>query len=294
MRFIRTLLAAPDYRLYLANDIDPAVNREAIELIKTARAAYDGPTDRCLRRAYERDMLTTLPEVSFEPQLLAKVAADGRAALADPALSPCAYRTGDQAGKQNIPKEAIIKDIRCYTKDVRAAIPDAPDLISPSMAHAIRVRIGSNFKLCDIILTRNYYVPPELNRKYDFLSDRWHFDHKYLDIFFLFVCLSNVCQADGPTNILSAPDSRALLAVGFNCSLREKDPNGGLPPEIIEGMPSLTRCCGPSGTKVLCHTSLCLHRAGTPTDPETIRDIMIFSFRHSPKMSLSWDAMTTN
>mgnify|MGYP007135472661 CR=1 FL=1 len=51
-------------------------------------------------------------------------------------------------------------------------------------------------------------------------------------------------------------------------------------------MPSLTLCAGPPGTMLLSHASLCLHRAGRP-EPGRIRDIMVFSFRHSRKMDLT-------
>ena len=187
------------------------------------------------------------------------------------------------------PTDVIHGPVRCYTTDVQSAVPDLPYLIDDAMAHAIRSCIGSNFTLYDVQLTRNYHVPQTL-AQYDLLSDRWHFDHKYNDILHLFVTLSDVDMDDGPTHILSAPDSRALSISDLIVALELKDPNGGLPSSVIEAMPSLTRCAGPPGTMAMSYTSLCLHKAGAP-QPGRIRDIMIISFRHSVEMDVSWDAL---
>ena len=287
---LREKVGLPNYSLYLINDVDPAVNKAAIRNIKAARAALDVSIDKCCRRVYEREMLTTLPGVAFDAKLFDATRRRAIAALSNRDLSPCAYFSGDQAEKQGIPRGEIPHDLRCYTIDVEAAVPDAPALIDDKIIQAVRSCIGSNFSLCDITLTRNYHVPPQLSAKYDLLSDRWHFDHKYLDIFYLFVTLSHVALEDGPTHALSAPDSRALLELGFKCDLREKDPNGGINPAIIDKMPSLTRCAGPPGTMLMGHTSLCLHKAGMP-DPGRVRDIMIFSFRHNSRMNISWNAI---
>jgi hypothetical protein len=287
---VREKVGLPDYSLYLVNDVDPAVNKAAIRNIKDARAALDVPIDKVLRKFYEYEMLTTLPSIAFNVKLFDEIRQRAIVALSDRELSPCAYLSGDQAEKQGIPRGEIPHDLRCYTTNVEAAIPDAPALIDDKVTHFIRSCIGSNFSLCDITLTRNYHVPLELSAKYDLLSDRWHFDHKYLDILYLFVTLSHVALEDGPTHAISAPDSRALLGLGFKCDLRDQDPNGGVDPVVIDKMPSLTRCVGPPGTMLMAHTSLCLHKAGAP-QPGRVRDIMLFSFRHSARMDISSDAM---
>jgi hypothetical protein len=287
----REMMGFPNYKLYQVNDVDSNVNALAIERIKKARAAFGGVNiDNKMRRTYERDMMTALAGVEFNQTLFEDVRKRAIAALSDRDLSPCVYASGDQAERQGIPREAITHDIRSYTTDVEAVIPDAPALIDDRFVHAIQSCIGSNFRFLGITLTRNHHIPAELSAKYDLLSDRWHFDHKYLDIFFMFVCLSEVTLQDGPTHALSAPDSRALLDMGFSCELREQDPNGGLSPAVVEGMPSLTLCAGPPGAKLMSHTTLCLHKGGGAPPSGRVRDIAIFRFQHSEKMDLSWDS----
>src|SRR5690606_12628392 len=146
-----------------------AFNRRAIARIKECRAVSTAAIDQRRRDDYERDMLTTLPGVSLPRATFEKVRADAIAALADRDRSPCAYFSGDQAAAQGIPKEEIPHDVRCYTTDVEAAIPEVPELFSDEVVHAIRSCIGSNFRLTDVTLTRNYHVPPALSAKYDLL-----------------------------------------------------------------------------------------------------------------------------
>ena len=288
----REMMGLPNYKLYEVNDVDSNVNALAIKRIKQARAAFGGVNiDKEMRRSYERNMLTTLAGVEFNQSLFDGIRKRAIAALSDRELSPCVYASGDQADRQSIPREVITRDIRCYTSDVQAVIPEAPALIDDRFVHAIQSCIGSNFRLIGIDLTRNHHIPAELSAKYDLLSDRWHFDHKYLDIFFMFVCLSEVTLEDGPTHALSAPDSRALLDLGFDCALREKDPNGGISPEVIESMPSLTLCAGPPGTKLMSHTTLCLHKGGGAPPKGRVRDIALFRFQHSKEMDMSWNSV---
>jgi hypothetical protein len=287
----REMMGLPNYKLYQVNDVDSNVNAVAIKRIKQARAAFSGVNiDKEVRRSYERNMLTTLPGIEFNQSLFDDIRRRAVAALSERELSPCVFASGDQAERQGIPREAITHDIRCYTSDVQAVIPDAPTLIDDRFVHAIQSCIGSNFRLLNISLTRNYHIPAELGEKYDLLSDRWHFDHQYLDIFFMFVCLSEVTREDGPTHALSAPDSRALLDLGFDCAIREKDPNGGLSREVIQSMPSLTLCAGPPGTKLMSHTTLCLHKGGGAPPKGRVRDIALFRFQHSKEMDLSWNS----
>jgi hypothetical protein len=287
----REMMGMPNYKLYQVNDVDSNVNAVAIKRIKQARAAFDGvKIDKEMRRSYERDMLATLTGVEFNRSLFDDIRKRAIAALSDRDLSPCQFASGELADRQGIPREVFTQDIRCWTTDVEAVIPDAPALIDDRFVHAIRSCIGSNFRLVGIDLTRNYHIPVELSAKYDLLSDRWHFDHKYLDIFFMFVCLSEVTLEDGPTHALSAPDSRALIDIGFDCELREKDPNGGLSREVIESMPSLTLCAGPPGTKLMSHTTLCLHKGGGAPPKGRVRDIALFRFQHSKEMDLSWNS----
>jgi hypothetical protein len=287
----REIMGIPNYKLYQVNDVDRGVNALAIKRIKEARAAFGGvKIDKDMRRSYERDMLTTLPGVEFDQSLLDDIRKRAIAVLSDRDLSPCQFASGELADRQGIPREVITQDIRCWTSDVEAVIPDAPELIDDRFVHAIQSCIGSNFRLIGIDVTRNHHIPAELSAKYDLLSDRWHFDHKYLDIFFMFVCLSEVTLEDGPTHAVSAPDSRALLDMGFDCELRVEDPNGGLAPEVIEGMPSLTRCAGRPGTKLMSHTTLCLHKGGGAPPKGRVRDIALFRFQHSKEMDLSWNS----
>jgi hypothetical protein len=288
----REMMGIPNYKLYQVNDVDSGVNAIAIKRIKKARAVFEGVgIDKKIGRAYERDMLTTLPSVEFDRSLFNDIRKRAVAALSDRDLSPCQFASGELADRQGIPREAIAQDIRCWTSDVEAVIPDAPALIDDRFVHAIQSCIGSNFRLIGIDLTRNHHIPDELSAKYDLLSDRWHFDHKYLDIFFMFVCLSEVTLDDGPTHALSAPDSRALLDMGFDCAVRERDPNGGLSPKIIESMGSLTVCAGPPGTKLMSHTTLCLHKGGGAPPKGQVRDIALFRFQHSNEMDLSWESV---
>ncbi len=288
----REMMGIPNYKLYQVNDVDSGVNAIAIKRIEQARAAFGGvKIDKKMRRSYERDMLTTLAGVEFNRSLFDDVRKRAIAALSDRDLSPCQFASGELADRQGIPREAITQDIRCWTSDVESVIPEAPALIDDRLVHAIQSCIGSNFRLIGIDLTRNHHIPAELSARYDLLSDRWHFDHKYLDIFFMFVCLSEVTLEDGPTHALSAPDSRALLKMGFDCELREKDPNGGLSPEVIESMPSLTVCAGSPGTKLMSHTTLCLHKGGGAPAKGRVRDIALFRFQHSNEMDLSWDSV---
>lgn len=283
----------PDYGLYLANDVDPDVNERAIARIKISRTALSGIViDSKLRRSYEREMISTLPGIKFCAPLFGSVRHKAEAALDDRDLSPCAYFSGEQARLQGIPKDKIPHDVRRYTTDVETAVPELLELIDDKLVHAIRSSIGSNFRLTDVTITRNFHVPPELAAKYDLLSDRWHFDAKPLDVFYLFVCLSHVTEADGPTHVMSAPDSRLLLTRGFDCAARDRDqdPYGGLPQHVVDGMPSVTLCVGPPGTMLLSHTSLCLHRAGA-LEPGHTRDIVVFGFQHSSELEISWDSM---
>ena len=127
-----------------------------------------------------------------------------------------------------------------------------------------------------------------MNEKYELLSERWHFDHQYPDGFTLFFCLSDVtAPADGPFQAIAAPDTRRLLALGFDASKRKEDPNGGLSQAAIEAVPSFTRLTGTVGTMMLCHTSYCVHRAGLPEQGHT-RDMGMFAFRPTPEMDLRY------
>ncbi len=285
---IRGLFDCGQRDRYFANDLETAVNEEGLRRIREARAAFDATEiDVGLRQSYELTQSSSLPGVKFDAAAFEKIRLRAIAALADASLSPCSFLHGNQAERQGIPRSVITHDVRRYTSDVASIIPDVMTLFNPEIVRAIQSSIGSNFMIEDVFLTRNYHVEPEINSKYEILSDRWHFDHQYPDGFSLFVCLSSVTEADGPFHLISAEDSRTALNRGFNPSLRKESPNGGLRPEDFKQLPSYAYLAGPPGAMMLCHTSYCLHRAGVP-DVGHIRDMMIFTFRPSIKMDLAW------
>ncbi|HIG0327818.1 TPA: hypothetical protein ACX87D_001703 [Legionella pneumophila] len=272
---------------YFSNGMSREINEEGMRRILNARKSFLGPINKQLRRHYEKNQFSTLPGIQFDLNLFESIRIRSTEILNDPVKSPCAFFHGEQAILQGIPQNIITHEIRRYTKNVIEVIPDAPHLISPSIAYAIRSCIGSNFSLENIFLTRNFHVDQEINNKYEFLSDRWHFDNQYPDGFSLCVCISNVTLDDGPFHVLSATDSRTLLHKGFDPAKRNKDPYGGLRAEDINKSPSLTRLIGPPGTMLLCHTSYCLHRAGVPKAGH-YRDMLFFTFRPTPGMNLDW------
>ena len=93
----------------------------------------------------------------------------------------------------------------------------------------------------------------------------------------------------GPTHALSAPDSRELLTWGLTAHCGRTTQTADLLLKSSRSMPSLTLCAGPAGTKLMSHTSLCLHKAGAPR-PGRIRDIVLFRFQHAERMDLTWNS----
>jgi hypothetical protein len=285
---IRELFEGRKNVRYFANDLDRAVNEEGLRRIREAKASFDTPgIDKGMRREYERNQSSHLPGVQFDRTKFERVRLRAVSALSDATLSPCSFLHGSQAERQGIPREVITHDVRRYTSDVAKAIPDVMKLLNPEIVQAIRSSIGSNFLIEDVFLTRNYHLEPEINSRYELLSDRWHCDHQCPDGFSLFVCLSEVTEADGPFHLISAEDSRVVLSRGFDAAARKESPTGRLRPQDFENLGSYARLVGPPGTMVLCHTSYCLHRAGVP-EAGHIRDMMIFTFRPSVKMDLTW------
>ena len=80
-------------------------------------------------------------------------------ALDNPRASPCAHFHGDQPERQGIPRSIITRDIRRFTKDVHAAVPNIVDLLTPDIQQAIRSAIGSNFS------NRLYHSHTQLSRR---------------------------------------------------------------------------------------------------------------------------------
>jgi hypothetical protein len=274
---------------YFGNSVDFAVNVEGDRRIRRAKRQARGESfDQGLRTSYGRDWVSRLPGIAFEPAAFAKVRSAAIAALDDPALSPCNYNAGNQAELQGIPRDVIKHDYRRATTNVRAAIPDAPALLHADLVHAIRSSIGSNFFLDGVYVKRNYHVEPEICAQYDLLSDRWHFDHQYPDGFSLFVNLGDFGREHGPTQWINRPDSLRMLRLGYDADERIRSRSGGLPEGTIESCPSFDSLVGPAGSIALMHTSYCLHASGIPASPDIHRDTLCFTFRPSPRMSLTW------
>lgn len=277
-------------RYYFGNTVEHWANVEGQRRMREARSAgSDAEFDGTLRHAYETLNYSHLNGVDFEPALFESVRRRAVAALDDPAVSPCSWQIGDLAEKSGVPREVLTQDIRRFTTNAADVIPDAAGLLHPGLVHAMRSCVGGNFRLEDIFLTRNYHVAPELADRYELLSDRWHFDDQVTDGFTLFVCLSDVDAACGPFHVVGKADSRALLRKGFSKDLRKTSHTGGLSQDTVYGVPTLARLIGPPGTKLLTHTSFCLHRAGRP-EPGRTRDMMMFTFRASREMGLTWPA----
>ena len=288
---IRNRVKAGLVKHYYGNSVDYAVNVEGARRIKAAqRKARSQQFNSNLREEYRRNWCRRLEETLFEPVLFESVRARAIAALDDPQLSPCCYNSGDQAQRQGIPRDAIKRDYRRYTANIRAAIPDAPKLLNETIVNTIRSCVASNFFIDSVHLTRNYHLEPELRAKYDILSDRWHFDHQYPDRFFLFVNLGDLTEADGPTQWINRRDSLHMLRKGYNADLRISSRSGGLPDGTMESCPSFSRLTGPAGSMLLIHASYCLHCSGVPA-PDAVRDVLFFIFRPSAEMNLDWPAV---
>lgn len=274
---------------HYGNTVDFDANVEGERRIETARrdgavASVDGRR----RRAYARDQFSRLEGLALEPELFESVRARAVAVLDDPAASPCLWRDLDRrAQRTDVPWDEIPHDVRRFTTDVAAAVPDAADLLSEEIVAAIRSSVASNFTLENIYLTRNFHLDADVRARCELLSERWHFDDQITDGFSLFVCLSHVAAADGPFHTLNRRDSMKLLRRGYSKEARVESATGGLTREEIEAMPSFTRLTGPPGTMLLCHTSFCLHRAGVP-EAGHVRDMMIFTFRPSARMDLAF------
>ena len=271
---------------YYGNTIEYYANVEGEQRIRAAQ--NESRPDSLLRKQYGRECFSTLPEVRFSGQKFEEIRNRAVSSLDDPALSPCIWNNKQtRERRKDLPLHLLSRDVRRFTKNVAQVLPDASELFSEEFVEAIKVRIGGNFFLENIMLTRNYPVDDQIRSVAELLSERWHFDDQFTDGFSVFICLSDVSKDDGPFTVVNRLDSMKILRRGYSRDKRVSSETGGVAAKEFEDAPSLTTLTGKPGSKLLCHTSFCLHKGGVPLG-DRHRDMMIFAFRHSNEMDLRW------
>lgn len=273
-------------KYYYGNTIEYYANVEGEKRIRRAQKGVAETS--ALHNKYAKECVSDLPEVKFDGKVFEEIRALVTKALEDPAVSPCIWNNEKtKSARKDLPLDKLTRDVRRFTKDVHAAVPGLEKLLTEDFVNAIRARVGSNFFLENIMLTRNYPVDDHMRNVAELLSERWHFDDQYTDGFSVFVCISDVTKDDGPFTVVNRPDSMRILRHGYSREKRVLSETGGVSPEEFDNAPSLSSLTGKPGSKMLCHTSFCLHKGGVPKG-DRHRDMMILAFRNSPEMDLRW------
>lgn len=161
--------------------------------------------------------------------------------------------------------------------------PEVGKLLTPEILKIVNECFNGKFKVRGFFLWRNYHVPPDIVSETETFSDRWHCDGRPVDIYKLFVNLSDVTEDDGPFHIQSRQRTKELIKRGFSGR-----GNHNLPDDVVNDPKYVLKAIGTAGTTLLCNTELCLHRAGIPA-PNHSRDIIEFKFITSNKpFSENW------
>jgi hypothetical protein len=158
--------------------------------------------------------------------------------------------------------------------DLRACIPQVPDLINTEIKDVVHSYYDSYFKPVRINIWRNRHVPSSIVSESEVFSNYWHFDPHTTDHLKLFVNLSDVSEDDGPFHYITKTESAEIANDSYNRS-EDGTPNG-----IVEEAANVRKFTGLKGTTAICNTTTNLHRAGIPVEGSQ-RDLLQMVFAPS-------------
>lgn len=163
-------------------------------------------------------------------------------------------------------------------------LSEVRELITDRIKETVRGYYGSYFQIRGVYAYRTRHIPEDIMNETEVYNDHWHADGRTTDHLKLFVCLSDVSEADGPLHILSREETADIASrmPGFDRS-RDGSPNGP-----IDEMSNPVTLTGPAGTAMLGNTQLCLHRAGVPDEGRERDLLQIYTAPASKPLSDDW------
>jgi len=148
-------------------------------------------------------------------------------------------------------------------------IPEVAELVkNPLIKKIIEKYYGSHFRVTSVDFWRNDYVPYEVLKKSEILSNHWHCDAYDTSTIRIYVYLSDVTEHDGPFHTQTIERTKELMKMGF-----KNRNNPSIPITELENPKHITKAIGPKGTTTMCNCNIGIHRAGVP-EKGRYRDII--------------------
>lgn len=151
--------------------------------------------------------------------------------------------------------------------DAAEKIPEIAQLITDEVKTILSGYYKSHFTIEYMTIGRNYSIPDHLKQE-EMFSNVWHCDFYHTSGIKFFVYLSDVTEADGPSQLQSIDRTKELIKMGFG---NRKDYN--LPLDVLEDPSFVNKMTGSAGTAWFGDITRCIHRAGIP-EKDHIRDMV--------------------
>jgi hypothetical protein len=165
--------------------------------------------------------------------------------------------------------ERGVDAIRCVT-DPAKSMQEVAGLLEGTITEVVTSYYGSPFICLLASPYRTYHVPPNLAAQKEPISNHWHCDGRRTDMLKVFILLRDTDESMGPLHVLSRPDTKTALHLGYR-NRNELGPAAG----FMEM--NAKRLTGKAGDAMFCNTTLCFHRADIPA-PGKFRDMIEMRF----------------
>lgn len=158
-------------------------------------------------------------------------------------------------------------------RDARCLLPELASLLDSHLQEVVAQYFGGSFAVLDVLAWRNYGPQEEAPEGVELFSDYWHCDRISPRILKFFILLEPVGERKGPLHILRRQPTRRFVRDRSFLRARFR-----LLPNAVGADYDVIKLTGPIGSRALCNTAQCLHRAGRPAPGET-RDILQIQFQ---------------
>lgn len=244
----------------VAGELDLGLRRLRRRLRAGARAA--GPASQ-LRREGLYLFPAPAPAERIEPiaRKFASLIQDDRYSL---------RRASAAARHRDIFQSRILRDARCL-------LPELMGVLDPELQDVVAEYFGGHFDVLDVLAWRNYGPAEDTPEDVEIYSDYWHCDRISPTILKFFLLLEPVDESLGPLHMLRRTPSRRYVRDREFSRVRYRLSPGSVKPDV-----QVIKLTGPIGSRALCNTVQCLHRAGRP-EPGKSRDILQIQFQPSDR-----------
>jgi len=166
---------------------------------------------------------------------------------------------------------------------ISSQLQEVNQLLVDKVSDLLQCYYGSYFDIGTVVVWRNKNIPEQFKKNNEVFSERWHWDHRSLNMTKLFYMVDDISLDQGPFHFQSKQRSMELIKLGYKDRM-----DYGLEPEVIENTEFVNKLTGKAGDILLINTTYCLHKAGNPKKGKH-RDIIQFQFFPSSKpLETNW------